>query len=244
MELFDMHCHVDLMPDMVSFAKQAFNENIGIFAVTTTPKAYGHELKILRPFSNIKVGLGLHPQLISERYGELALFEKYFASADYIGEIGLDFSRKFYNSKKEQLDVFNAIMEWCGQYSGKILSIHSVHSDKATLDILEKNACAERNKCIFHWFSGTLTQLHRAIEMGCYFSVNSAMVKSTNGRKLLAHIPLGNLLMETDAPFIGEIKTVAKLKVEMETIDSALLLIYGAEVESYIRMTSKALLKL
>jgi TatD DNase family protein len=244
MELFDMHCHVDLMPDMTEFARQASSENIGIFAVTTTPKAYDQETKMLKPFSNVRIGLGFHPQLVFERFGELRLFEKHIADAEYIGEIGLDFNRRFYFSKEKQLDAFNAIIEWCGNYSGKILSIHSIHSDKATLDILEKHTCTERNKCILHWFSGTLAQLQRAVEIGCYFSVNSAMLKSENGQKLLANIPLYRLLVETDAPFVNETKTVARLKAEINAIYFALQSTYGVDVKTQIQSTSRILLKL
>lgn len=244
MELFDMHCHVDLMPDMALFAKQALVEAIGIFAVTTTPKAYVQETKMLRPFPNIRVGLGLHPQLVAEIYGEMALYEKHIADADYVGEIGLDFNRQFYASKEKQLDAFNAIVKWCGQYSGKVISIHSVHSDKMVLDILEKYTCTEGNKCILHWYSGTLAQLQRALKMGCYFSINGAMIKSANAQKLLANIPTQNLMIETDAPFVGEIKTITKLKTELKAIQVALSQYFGENRNAHIQNTSKTLLRL
>ncbi len=244
MELFDMHCHVDLMPDMVTFAKQTLDASVGIFAVTTTPKAYAQETQMLQSFPNIRVGLGLHPQLVSKRYGELFLFEKHIEEAEFVGEIGLDFNKQYYSSKEKQLDVFHQMIEWCSRFSGKTISIHSVHSDKATLDILERYACMERNHCILHWFSGSLAQLHRAVEMGCYFSVNNAMAKSTNGQNLLANIPIEKLLIETDAPFVSEIKTVSRLKAEMSAVNVTLQAILNCEVEAQIPETSRTLLKL
>ena len=78
---YDFHCHLDLMPSMMGFAKEMKEAGIGILAVTTTPKAYKKEITALRPFTNIKVALGLHPQLVSERCGELSLIEKYIGEA-------------------------------------------------------------------------------------------------------------------------------------------------------------------
>jgi Tat protein secretion system quality control protein TatD with DNase activity len=45
MELFDMHCHLDLLPSMTTFADNAQKMGINILAVTTTPKAYEQEIK-------------------------------------------------------------------------------------------------------------------------------------------------------------------------------------------------------
>jgi TatD DNase family protein len=232
------------MPEMMSFVKNALDSSIGLFAVTTTPKAYCQEIKMLRLFTNVRIGLGLHPQLVADRYGELSLVEKYIQNTEYIGEIGLDFSKHFYASKEKQLIVFSNIINWCSFNPGKIISIHSVHVDKATLDILEKNACYERNKCILHWFSGSLSQLQRAVEMGCYFSINGAMVRSPNGRKLLANIPPENLLIESDAPFVGAVKTITNLKTEFETVFGVLRTLFGCEIENKILATSLSLLKL
>ena len=242
MELYDMHCHVDLMPDMMTFAEQTLVEKLAILAVTTTPKAYAQELTMLRHFTNIRVALGLHPQLVSERYGELTLVEKHIADANYVGEVGLDYNRQFYSSKQKQLDVFTNIMKWCGQYSGKVISIHSVHADKTVLDIIEKYACTNHNKCILHWFSGTISQLQRAIEMNCLFSVNSAMTKSENGQKIIRNIPIDNIVIETDAPFIGGINDATKLRAEVDTTQTTLAALFDETIHARIGRMSKTLL--
>ena len=193
-----------------------FLEDIGILAVTTTPKAYEKEITIFKPRVNIKVALGLHPQLVSERYSELSLVEKHIGDAEYIGEIGLDFNSQFYFSKEKQIGVFENVISWCSPKGGKVISIHSVRSDKVVLDVLEKHCCTDKNKCILHWFSGSMTQLRRAVEMGCYFSINGAMIKSPNGHKLIPNIPADKILLESDAPFINDIITPQRLKAEMQ----------------------------
>jgi TatD DNase family protein len=244
MELFDMHCHLDLMPSMIDFASEALKADIGILAVTTTPKAYEKEIAALLSYTNIRVALGLHPQLAFQRYSELSIVEKYIGGAEYVGEIGLDFNKQFYTSKGKQIDVLDNITRWCSEKSGKVISIHSVHSDKTVLDILEKYQCTKQNKCILHWFSGSLIQLQRAVEIGCFFSVNSAMIRSSNGRKLICNLPREKIIIETDAPFINEIMEISKLKIEIEGVQSALADILGNNISQSVRKTSKMLLSL
>lgn len=216
MKTFDMHCHVDLMPSMTDFANDALKANMGLLAVTTTPKAYEKEITVLRPFPNVRVALGLHPQLIGERYSEIIIVEKHLEDAHYIGEIGLDFNKQFYHSKDKQLDAFERIIKRCGELGGKVLSIHSVHADKPTLDVIEKYSAHKQNIIILHWFSGTQKQLQRAVQFGCYFSINSAMIKSENGTRIIQGIPVDRMLLESDAPFIGQINTQQKLLADLK----------------------------
>jgi TatD DNase family protein len=43
--------------------------------------------------------------------------------------------------------------------------------------------------------------LEKAIEKGCYFSVNGAMIKSKRFLEFLPMIPSSRILIETDSPF-------------------------------------------
>jgi TatD DNase family protein len=205
--MYDMHCHLDLMPSMQTVARDALKNKLNILAVTTTPKAYEKEINLLKDFNNIRVALGLHPQLIKERYSELSIVEQYIESANYIGEIGLDFGRQYYSSKEKQIEVFDKIIYWSALFQNKIISIHSVKADKHVVDILVKHSCFKNNICILHWFSGSLSQLERAINLGCYFSINLKMLDSPNGKALLSRMPADRILLESDAPFISNIQT-------------------------------------
>ena len=238
--IYDLHCHLDLLPSMREFAKDAKESNINILAVTTTPKAYEKEIAYFHSYENIKIALGLHPQLVSERYNELPLVEKYIENAAYIGEIGLDYNRQFYSSKNKQIDVFENIIKWCSSKGGKVISIHSVFADKNVLDILEKYDCTKNNKCILHWFSGSLSQLHRAVKMGCYFSINEMMTQSINGRKLISNIPIDKVLIESDAPFINKINTLQQLESALLKVELYLSTIENNGLEM-IHLTSKSL---
>ena len=56
---------------------------------------------------------------------------------------------------------------------------------------------------ILHWYSGNLTVLKEALEIGCYFSVNIRMLMSQKARRILEMIPMERLILETDSPFLS-----------------------------------------
>jgi len=59
----------------------------------------------------------------------------------------------------------------------------------------------EVGKPILHWFTGTTKELELAIDMGCWFSVGPAMIKSRRGRELVSLMPVNSILPESDGPF-------------------------------------------
>lgn len=80
------------------------------------------------------------------------------------------------------------------------MSLHAVMAEDELLEILEKSGCIDRNSCVLHSFSGSLEQLHRAIEDGCWFSVGPRMMKVGRGREYAKLISQDRLLLESDAP--------------------------------------------
>lgn len=208
----DFHCHLDLYPDHEAIIAESELARVATLAVTTTPKAWLRNCELTVNSSFVRVGLGLHPQLVSEREGEMALLEHYLPSARYVGEIGLDASPRFYHSFEAQERVFTRILHACAEQKNKILSIHSVRTTAKVLGHLEKSNLLENSKAILHWFTGTAAEARRAVELGCYFSVNEEMLRSAKHRKLISCIPLNRLLTETDGPFVQSQGTIIRPK--------------------------------
>jgi TatD DNase family protein len=197
--LIDLHCHIDLYPEPLKLAEEANREKIYILSVTNTPSAWTKTNALVKKFPRIKTALGLHPHLAHQRANELSLFETLVREVKYVGEVGLDGSKDFRMHTAAQLAVFTKILRLCSLAGGRILSIHSRGAAGAVLDELAVNP--DFGKAIFHWFSGGLQDLKRAIDMGCWFSVGPAMLQSKRGRTLIAHMPRNRVLTETDGPF-------------------------------------------
>lgn len=198
----DFHCHLDLYPDLGEAIALCEASRTATLAVTTTPKAFRHNQKLSAGTEFVRVGLGLHPHLAVERGSELPLFEGLLTETRYVGEIGLDAGPRFYRSLDRQTDLFRRILKLCASHGGKILSIHSVRATSLVLDQLDELFPRHAGRAVLHWFSGTQTEARRAVDLGCYFSINQAMFRSARGLALVRSLPVDRLLTETDGPFV------------------------------------------
>lgn len=215
----DYHCHLDLYPDHGALAAECDKLRIATLAVTTTPKAWERNLRIAERFSMLRVGLGLHPQVVAERANELPMLLEYLPSTRYIGEVGLDASPRFYASFKEQERIFTEVLAACRISGRKILSVHSVRSAPRVLAHIQALLPADAARVVLHWFTGSAADADKAIRLGCYFSINSAMIASDRGRALIKRLPKDRLLTETDGPFVRVRGQVARPSTIPETVE-------------------------
>lgn len=197
--MIDFHCHLDLYPNPVAVRDECVRRGMFVFSVTTTPSAWEGTSKLAAKNNLIKTGLGLHPQLAHERQNELTIFDKLLPETRYIGEIGLDGGPEFSKHWQTQVAVFEHVLNKCQDAGGRIMSIHSRRASTAVIDRLEKYR--DGGTAVLHWFSGSLRDLDRAVNLGCWFSVGPAMLRSEKGRNLTARMPHERVLTESDGPF-------------------------------------------
>jgi TatD DNase family protein len=198
----DFHTHLDLYPDLSSAIAACDRRRTATLTVTTTPKAFARNRELADSSEFVRVALGLHPQLVEERSDEIALFEKLLPRSRYVGEVGLDAGPRHYRSLDLQKSIFERVLRLCALEEGKILSVHSVRATKPVLDMVEEHMPRERGTVVLHWFTGSVKEVRRGVQLGCYFSVNERMLNSPNGQHVLREIPLDRLLTETDGPFV------------------------------------------
>ena len=82
--------------------------------------------------------------------------------------------------------MFRTVLERCAKAGGKILTVHSVRSVPAVLEMIEQYLPQDRGTVVLHWFTGTKSEARRAATLGCYFSVNAEMTRSDRGRSLVS----------------------------------------------------------
>ncbi|MNT29418.1 putative deoxyribonuclease YjjV [compost metagenome] len=116
-----------------------------------------------------------------------------------MGEIGLDGSTRYREHFSIQQAIFEATVAHCSELGGRVLNIHSRGAAKEVLDTLERHRA--HGTAVLHWYSDSLKQLGRAIEMGCWFSVGPAMLCSANGQRIAASLPSDRVVPESDGPF-------------------------------------------
>lgn len=199
--LVDFHCHLDLYPDLERSIAACEAARVFTLAVTTTPKAWERNNKLASKTRYVRAALGLHPQLVAERAHELELWEQLLPQSRYVGEVGLDAGPRFFRSLELQKRVFQQILTKCRKAGNKVVSVHSVRTVRQVLDMIESHLPASRGRVVLHWFTGTKAEARRAVDLGCYFSINYSMTANEKHKVVLMELPLQRLLTETDGPF-------------------------------------------
>jgi TatD DNase family protein len=199
--LVDFHCHLDLYPNHAAVVMECEREGVQTLTVTTTPKAWPRNRELAAKTHFVHAALGLHPQLVAQRANELQLWETYLSQTRYVGEVGLDAGPRFYRSLGLQKEIFTKILTLCNRAGGKILTVHSVRAVSIVLDMIEKYLPLDRGRIVLHWFTGSKADALRAIDIGCYFSINAEMFNKETHRNMIAALPLDHILTETDGPF-------------------------------------------
>jgi len=182
----DLHAHVhpDIDPDellrlgVVFAATRSLDE-----ADTATKRADEHTVW----------GVGCHPGLVgAHKAFDAERFASLITRTAFVSEIGLDGeSRVPLATQQATLDAILIVL----QRKPRIASLHSYKASDEVLDALERRPI---RGAILHWWLGNELQTRRAVELGCFFSINPSSVRRTN---LLDLIPLDRLLTETDHPF-------------------------------------------
>ncbi len=201
-KFIDTHIHLDLLKDYKRVVKYIEKEEIYVISMTNIPTLF-KENKARIKSKYIRIALGFHPELIYQYKNQIWQMWNFLDETKYIGEVGLDLKNKTVYDKECQVDFFSKLIDKCDEKNGKVISIHSRGSENEILSILEKN---RKNKLILHWYSGGLKALEKAIELGCYFSINRVMVNTKKGQEIIRRIPLEKLLTETDSPFTNREK--------------------------------------
>jgi TatD DNase family protein len=197
--VIDFHCHLDLYADPAAVRDECERRGLYLLSVTTTPSAWKKTAELAVNAKRVRTALGLHPQLAQQRMGELALFDELLPSSRYVGEIGLDGSPEFNSQWQSQCKIFEHILTRCSDAGGRVMSIHSRRASREVLDALE--AFPNAGTAVLHWFSGSVGDLDRAVNLGCWFSVGPRMLAGERGRSLVARMPRERVVTESDGPF-------------------------------------------
>lgn len=197
--LVDTHCHVDLHDDDRRLVDELEASRVYTIAVTNAPSVFHHTFALAKDKKYVRAALGLHPELIATHASEVEGFLKELPKTRYVGEVGLDFTTTDQGLRKRQTEIFERIVGACNDAGDKILTIHSRRAASAVLDVIGPTF---RGRAILHWFSGSKTELRRAVDAGMFFSINPAMANSERSLSLVREMPRDRILTETDAPFV------------------------------------------
>lgn len=186
--------------------------------------------------------MGLHPCSVDE-HTEAQLFQiqKWFKKRKFyaVGEIGLDYywSVEF---KEQQIMAFRMQIQWAIQQNLPIV-IHSRNSTDDCIAIL-KDMRHPNLRGIFHCFSGNAEQAKQITDEGFYLGIGGVLTYKNSGLDAaIADIPLGKIVLETDAPYLAPVPHRGKRNESGFIIDVAMKLseLKGVSLKTIAQQTTE-----
>lgn len=199
--LVDTHCHVheaDYPLDVEEVMRHAHEAGVGkLICVGTNEKSSEDAIAFAGRHDNVFASVGVHPHDTKDGYAQIAVFAASEAIA--VGEIGLDY---FYthSPREVQLQALESQIQTALDHQLPII----FHVREAFADFWPVFDNFHGIRGVLHSFTDNQTNLDEGMKRGLYVGVNgiSTFTKDSAQQDLFAHIPLENLLLETDAPFL------------------------------------------
>jgi TatD DNase family protein len=212
MQLIDSHAHIDFpqfaddREAMLDRARAAGVETILAIGSGPGPERLDAAIPFAEEHDWIYASIGVHPHeaklLAPDHLQQLAQFAKHPKVIAW-GEIGLDY---FYDHSPRNVQdrVFRDQLALAHQAKLPII-VHCRDAWPDTLRVLDEAWRPTGLGGILHCFTSTLEDAQRGLDMGFLisFAGNSTYPKAANIRDVAKALPLENILIETDSPFLA-----------------------------------------
>ena len=222
--MIDSHCHLDhepLISDLSNVIKRS--KDVGIeklLTISTSFESFTKVKELIKRDEMIYGTIGIHPHesstnIITSKQIIDGLSNN--SKIIGIGETGLDF---YYNNseKDKQIASFKEHIEASIQTNIPLI-VHSRDAEKETFEILNeyKN---EKIKILMHCFTGSKEFSEKLITLKSFFSASGIITfkNSLDLQETFRSIPMDNILIETDSPFLAPVPNRGK-KNEPSFID-------------------------
>ena len=201
----DTHCHIipseyDNLTDVIN----ALENNIAI--VSGDSNSTNKEvIDVISKYPNLYGTIGIHPNEIdndidqSLKYIETNLSNPKIVG---IGEIGLDYHYGK-DDAKLQKDVFIKQLDLARKYNMPV----TIHSRDAALDTYEIIKNYSDLKITYHCYSYSVEMADLLLKLNIKFGVGGVLTfkNSKTIKDVVKKIPLGNILLETDSPYLAPV---------------------------------------
>ena len=211
--IVDSHCHLDysnLYDDLDKVITRAFNSNVKkLLTICTTLESFKKIEIIINKYNNVFGTFGIHPhetknnKIVNKKF--IVDIAKKNKKVIGIGETGLDF---YYNHSEKSLQKKSFIEHITAATELNIpVIVHSRNAEKDTYEIIKEAKKNSNLKVLIHCFTGSDDFAKKLIDINCYISVSGIITfkNSTDLAKTVSNIPLENLLVETDSPYLSPI---------------------------------------
>jgi TatD DNase family protein len=256
----DTHCHLNMVvkkefdvpleqkhyPMIKAVLDQARDAGVEtIINVGTSLVESINCVEIAKRFDNVHATVGLHPcDCTPDWRKDFDGLKKLLADKESnkivgIGEIGLDFYHKPFDRSRQE-DALKAQIE-LGLEHGLPFSFHVRDAGEEFLMVVEQYV-KDMKQAVNHCFSQDKDFAKTIVEWGFYAGIDGPVSYTKNHafREVVATIPLENLVIETDAPFLPpqQFRGKQNLPAYIPLFAPTLAEVKGVTVEELARVTS------
>ncbi len=207
----DSHCHIDkvpFVPDADLVLARAREAGVGAFLVVGTSMVTARRTaEFASRYADVLATMGVHPHHAAEKGENPTADELAKRAAELkvaaLGETGLDFNRNRAPRDAQEAN-FRQHIE-AALATGLALVIHTRDADDATMALVDHADPQHRLKGVLHCFDGSRALADWGVARGLLVSCSGILTyrRSETLREIVRNLPLSNLLVETDAPYLS-----------------------------------------
>jgi TatD DNase family protein len=204
--IVDTHAHLcspEFDQDLVEVLARAAAAGVSaVIAVGETLADVERNLDLAEKFPIVKPAAGLYPTILDvDQAEEMHIFiGRNRARLTAIGEVGLDhWVIKEEKEREVQAQIFTEFIRLSKELDLP-LNVHSRSAGRQAIQMLLDSGAT---RVQLHAFDGKASTAMPAVKAGYFFSIPPSVVRSRQKQKLVKHLPLGCLLVETDSPVLG-----------------------------------------
>lgn len=159
-------------------------------------------IRLAEAYSYVFATVGVHPHDAKslttagiETLRQLCKHEKVVA----VGEIGLDFHHDF-SPRDTQREWFIRQLQLAEEFNMPVV----IHSREANVEVFEAISNSRVRRGVIHSFSGDAALACEYVKLGFHIGISGVVTydKTNKLQNAVAAIPLENILLETDAPYL------------------------------------------
>ena len=212
----DSHCHINF-PELNQKIDQVLsnmkdNEISHALCVSVTLDKINEILGLTKKYSNVYASVGVHPDYEDIQEPDIETLFNYSKNEKVvaIGETGLDYFR-LTGDLSWQRERFRTHIR-AAIKSNLPLIIHTRNAQEDTISIMKEES-AKSTTGVMHCFTESYEMAKKAIDLGFYISFSGIITfkNAESLRETVKKIPIENILIETDSPYLAPVPNRGKL---------------------------------
>mgnify|MGYP001171767010 CR=1 FL=1 len=210
--LVDSHCHLDyegLVEDIDGIIERAMSANVQyMLSISTKITNFSSVLTTAEAYQNVACTVGIHPhETSSEPKIDVDTIVEYTKHSKVIGigETGLDFYYDNAPREIQETSFRNHIK--AARITQLPVIIHTREADERTIQIINEEQKNGYFPGLIHCFSAGRELAECAVEHDMRISLSGIITfkSASDIRQTVEKLPLKNILLETDAPFLAPV---------------------------------------